>query len=132
MSPARFLPLAAALSIAVSITAPALAQPVKPFSVTALKGAQAKGQPVLIDIFAPWCPTCRAQAPTIDAISTDPAFAKLVILRLDYDHQTAERKMLGVNKQATLIAYHGTHETGRVIGVTDPGQLKTLAASALR
>lgn len=124
----RYLALAAALTIAGS----AMAQPIRPFSLAALKAAQTKGQSVLIDVFAPWCPTCRAQAPTIEAISADPAFAKLVILRLDFDHQAAEKKALGVSKQATLIAYHGTHETGRVLGVTDPGQLKALAASALR
>lgn len=128
MTLARFVPLAAAMLVAV----PAMAQPVKPFTLAALKTAQAHGQSVLVDVFAPWCPTCRAQAPTIDAIATDPAFAKLVILRLDYDHQSAEKKALGVNKQATLIAYHGTKETGRVLGVTDPAQLKALAASALR
>jgi thiol-disulfide isomerase/thioredoxin len=117
---------------AISFVAPATAQPVKPFTLAALKAAQAKGQSVLVDVFAPWCPTCRAQAPTIAAISTDPAFAKLLILRVDYDHQTAEKTALGVNKQATLIAYHGGRETGRVLGVTDPAQLKALAASAFR
>lgn len=128
MSFVRFIPFAAALLVAV----PAMAQPVKPFTQAALRTAQARGQSVLVDVFAPWCPTCRAQAPTIDAIATDPAFAKLMILRLDYDHQSAEKKALGVNKQATLIAYHGARETGRVLGVTDPAQLKALAASALR
>lgn len=124
----RFLPLTAALLAA----APAAAQPVKPFTVAALRAAQAQGRPVLVDVFAPWCPTCRAQAPTIAAIAKDPAFADLLILRLDYDHQLAERKLLGVAKQATLIAYHGPKERGRVIGVTDPTKLRLLAASALR
>lgn len=128
MSLSRLLPLAAALCIA----APAAAQPVRPFSLAALKTAQAHGQPVLIDVFAPWCPTCRAQAPTIDALATDPAYARLLILRLDYDHQTAEKKALGVTRQSTLITYHGTKETGRVLGITDPTQLRTFAATALR
>lgn len=128
MSLSRLLPLAAALCIA----APAAAQLVRPFSLAALKTAQAHGQPVLIDVFAPWCPTCRAQAPTIDALATDPAYARLLILRLDYDHQTAEKKALGVTRQSTLITYHGTKETGRVLGITDPAQIRTFAASALR
>lgn len=128
MSFTRIFPLAVAMLMA----APAAAQPVKPFSLAALKAAQAHGQPILIDVFAPWCPVCRAQAPTIDAIAADPAFAKLVILRLDFDSQNAEKKALGVNRQATLIAYRGARETGRVLGVTDPAQLKALAATTLR
>ncbi|MDH7971591.1 thioredoxin family protein [Sphingomonas sp. AR_OL41] len=128
MSLSRILPLVAALCIA----APATAQPVRPFSLAALKAAQAHGQSVLVDVFAPWCPTCRAQAPTIDALATEPAYAKLLILRLDYDHQTAEKKALGVTRQSTLITYRGTRETGRVLGITDPTQLRSFAATAFR
>jgi thioredoxin 1 len=125
---ARLLPFAA-LSL---VAAPLQAQPVRPFSLAALKAAQASGKPVLVDAFAPWCPTCRAQAPTIDKLATDPAYKDLQILRLDYDSQTAEKKVLGISKQSTLIAYKGNREVGRALGITDPGQIRTFAASALR
>lgn len=107
------------------------AQPIQPFTTAALKAAQAAGNPVLVDAYASWCPTCRKQAPTIDAMANDPAFAKLLILRLDYDNQTAEKRALGITTQSTLIAFHGEKETGRVVGVTDPDQIKSLAESAL-
>ena len=128
MSLVRFAPLAALVAIA----APASAQPVRTFSLTVLKAAQAAGKPVLVDAFAPWCPTCRAQAPTIDRLAADPAYRNLVILRLDYDNQTAEKKALGVTKQSTLIAYKGNQEVGRTLGITDPAQLRAFAAKALR
>jgi thioredoxin 1 len=128
MSLTRFLPFAA-LAL---LTAPAYAQPVRPFSLAALRAAQAAGKPVLVDAFAPWCPTCRAQAPTIDKLATDPAYNNLLILRLDYDNQSAEKKVLGINKQSTLIEYKGDKEVGRVLGITDPRQIRTFAASALR
>ena len=128
MTSIRLLSLAALAVIA----APVQAQPVKPFSIAALKAAQAAGKPVLVDVFAPWCPTCRAQAPTIEKLATDPAYKNLVILRLDYDNQVAEKKMLGVRKQSTLIAFKGTKEVGRIVGVTDARQLRTFAATALR
>jgi thiol-disulfide isomerase/thioredoxin len=51
------------------------------------------------------CQTCRAQAPTIAAIAQDPAFARLVILKLDYDKQTAEKRHLNVRPRSTLIAF---------------------------
>lgn len=123
--------LSALLVLGVAFAAPAMAQPIQPFSMTALKAAQAAGKPVLVDAYASWCPTCRKQEPTITAMTTDPAFEKLVILRLDYDTQNAEKRALGIVQQSTLIAFDGNKETGRLVGVTDPEQIKTLAKSAL-
>ena len=124
-----FLPVALLVA---AVASPLAAQPVRPFSLAALKSAQAAGQPILVDAFAPWCPTCRAQAPTIDALATDPAYAKLVILRLDYDNQVPEKKALGIVKQSTLIAYRGKTEAGRTLGITAPDQIRAFAATALK
>jgi len=123
--------LSALLIIGFALAVPAMAQPIQPFSMAALKAAQAAGKPVLVDAYASWCPTCRKQEPTITAMTTDPAFEKLVILRLDYDTQNAEKRALGIVQQSTLIAFDGNKETGRLVGVTDPEQIKTLAKSAL-
>lgn len=122
---AALLPLAA-------LAAPAAAQPIRPFTSSALQAAQKAGRPVLVDVHADWCPTCRAQAPTVEAISRDPAFANLVILRLDFDAQVPERRALGVAKQSTLIAYRGGTERSRATGIVAPDQIRALAASALR
>jgi len=129
MSALRKLSLITLLGL--GMVAPVLAQPIQPFTTAALKAAQAAGKPVLVDAYASWCPICRKQAPTIDAMAKDPAFAKLLILRLDYDNQNAEKRQLGIVQQSTLIAFDGSKETGRLVGVTDPAQIKALAQSAL-
>ena len=128
MKSARFLSLLAIVSVA----APVQAQPIRPFSIAALRSAQAANKPVLVDAFASWCPTCRAQAPVLDALSTDPHYRDLVILRLDYDKQASEKKVLGITKQSTLISYKGSREVGRIVGITDARQLKAFAAAPLR
>lgn len=128
MSALRML---SAIALGLLVTVAVQAQPIQPFTTAALKAAQAAGEPVLVDAYASWCPICRKQAPTIDAMTNDPAFAKLLILRLDYDNQSAEKRALGITQQSTLIAFHGDKETGRLVGVTDPDQIKSLAASAL-
>jgi thioredoxin 1 len=117
--------------LGLAFAAPSMAQPIQPFTTAALKAAQTAGKPILVDAYADWCPTCRKQAPTIDAMAKDPAFDKLVILRLDYDNQTAEKRALGITTQSTLIAFNGSKETGRSVGITDPEQIKALAKSAL-
>ncbi|HKT29230.1 thioredoxin family protein [Dyella sp.] len=123
--------LSLALVLGLITATPLMAQPIQPFTTAALKAAQAAGKPVLVDAYASWCPTCRKQAPTIDALAKDPAFDKLVILRLDYDKQTEEKRALGIVQQSTLIAFKGEKETDRQVGITDPDQIKKLAQSAL-
>ncbi len=113
------------------VATPVLAGPIQPYSATALKTAQKAGKAILVDVHADWCPTCRAQAPTIAAISKDPKFAQFVILKLDFDSQEAARAALGVSKQSTLIVYKGAREVSRATGITDPAQIKALVAKAL-
>ena len=129
MSVLRFAGLAAAVAL---VAAPAFAGPIQPFTMAALEKAQAQGRPVLVDAHADWCPICKAQAPTLGAIAQDPAFAKLVILKLDYDNQKAEKQKLGIRQQSTLIVYSGANEAGRAVGVTDPDAIRDLARKALR
>jgi len=114
-----------------ALSAPAMAQPEQPFTMATLKAAQSAGRSILVDAYAPWCPICRKQAPTIEAMTKDPTFAKLLILRLDYDNQNAEKQALGITMQSTLIAFDGSKETGRLIGVTDSAQIESLAKSAM-
>ena len=126
------LRLLAALSLAAIAAGPAFAGPVQPFSTAALHAAQAAGRPVLVDVHADWCPTCRRQDPSVAELLRDPAFAKLVILKLDFDSQVPEKKALGVRMQSTLIAFKGTRESARATGITDRDAIRALAATALR
>ena len=128
MSFARFLPIVALAVVA----APLQAQPVQPFSLGALKAAQAAGKPVLVDAFAPWCPTCRAQAPTVFALTREPAFRQLKVFRIDFDRQEVERLALGARQQSTLIVWRKGREIDRSTGVTDPAAIRAMAAEALK
>lgn len=125
--------LAAFSAVAVmAISTPAIAGPIQPYSVAAFKAAQKAGKPILVDVHADWCPTCRRQAPTIVEISKDPAFSKLVIFKVDFDKQVKEREALNARKQSTLIVYKGAVEKGRVTGITDRNDIRKFAAAVLK
>jgi thioredoxin 1 len=124
--------LAAFSAAVMAISTPAIAGPIQTYNVTAFKAAQKAGSPILVDVHADWCPTCRRQAPTIVEISKDPAFSKLVIFKIDFDKQVAEREALNVRKQSTLIVYKGAIEKGRVTGITDRNDIRKFATVALK
>ena len=47
--------------------APAQAFQTKPFDAASFKAAQSAGDSILVDVFAPWCPTCKAQQQVLDS-----------------------------------------------------------------
>ena len=131
MKPLRFLAALSAVAF-IGLSTTAIAGPITPYSITAFKAAQKAGKPILVDVHADWCPTCRRQTPTIVEISSDPAFAKLVIFKIDFDKQVVEREALNARKQSTLIVYKGSIEKGRATGIVDRGDIRKLAAAALK
>lgn len=50
-----------------------MAGEIKPFSQVGFDALSAAGKPVVLDISATWCPTCKAQKPIIDSLMKQPA-----------------------------------------------------------
>lgn len=119
--------VAAAASVMAS--APAVAPPHVAFDRAAFEQAQAADKRILIDVHAPWCPTCRAQEPIIERLSAARGNENLIVFRVDFDGQKAEVRRFGAQRQSTLIAYRGTRETGRLVADTNPERIAALVAS---
>ena len=118
-----------AILIAVAVVSPAHAAIETPYNTGEVATAQAKGEPILIDVAAWWCPVCASQHSTIKRLVADKRYDKLHIFKLNYDTQKAEWHALGVHRQATLIAYNGKQEVGRVEYQTDADLIQKLLIS---
>src|ERR1700739_2714691 len=59
------------------------------FDAKSFAAAQTSGTPVLVDISATWCPTCKAQKPIIDSLAEQPENRDLIIFAVDFDSQKA-------------------------------------------
>lgn len=119
--------------VAVAATAMAFVPAAAPASVdfnrAAFEQAQAQDKRILIDVWAPWCPTCRAQAPIIDRVAAARGNEDLVVFRVHFDDQKAEVRRFGAQRQSTLIAYRGARETGRLVADTNPDRIAALVAT---
>ncbi|OAH45376.1 thioredoxin [Sphingobium yanoikuyae] len=113
--------------------APAHAAEFRDFDHAAFAAAQAEGRPILLDVHAWWCPVCASQNHTIkQTVSTSKAYDRLIIFRINYDKQKPVWQSFGVRKQATLIAFHGRQEVGRIQYMTNKDKINALLASTVR
>lgn len=124
----HLLPAILAAAGLLAAVAPARAASETAFEPAAFAAAQAAGKPILVDIWASWCPVCARQQPIIKTLAAAPAYADLVIFRVDFDAQKDVVRAFGAQHQSTLVVFHGKTETARSVGETQPDALAALLA----
>jgi hypothetical protein len=130
------------LRLAASLTAISLTPPLAAWAETAvyqpdvLKADLAAGKTVVLDFYADWCPTCRAQARAMDTIKAgDPAYdTALTFMVVDWDTWKGGdlTTALNVPERSTLVVLKGQGEVGRLYAETDPAAIKALLDQALK
>ena len=98
----------------------------RPFEAAAFAAAQARNAPIIIHVTAPWCPTCQAQSPIVQSLVDDPSKPDLIVFDVDFDSAKDVLRSFGVRQQSTLIAFRGSAERARAVGITDPGAIADL------
>ena len=63
----------------------AMAGEIKPFNQQVFDKLTADGKPVVLDISATWCPTCKAQKTIIESLMKQPAYKDVTLLAVDFD-----------------------------------------------
>ncbi len=123
--------LALSLGGTAAVTSGASAAEAQPFSAEAFDAAKAAGRPILIDVSAPWCPTCKAQRPILTNLEAEPRFKNLVVFSVDFDSQKDVLRTFDVRMQSTLICFKGGQETARSTGDTKPASVTRLLETTL-
>ena len=101
----------------------------KPFTAEAFKSAAQAGKTTLVFFHAPWCPVCTAQEPKVLA-HLNGAHKDIVAFKIDYDTNLGLRKEMKVDKQSTLILYHGAAELARLSYKSDTASIDELFSHA--
>jgi thioredoxin 1 len=101
------------------------------FTPERFQALQAEGRTVVIDVWAPWCPTCRNQAPKLDALLAEDSFAGFVGLKLHWDDQRDLAKQLGAPRQSTVFVFKGSEQRAMSVAETDLDRLREVYRTGL-
>jgi thiol-disulfide isomerase/thioredoxin len=102
-----------------------------PYTKAKLDSLLAAGQPVIVDLRADWCPTCKEQKPIVDALLQEARRKPITLLLADFDTEEALKTRLRVTQQSTFVVFKGGKEVGRSTGQTDKGTIAALFDKAL-
>ena len=120
--------IASAVILVTTAAIPALAAETVPYTPAAFDAAQKAGKSILVEIHAPWCPTCKAQAPILAEIERGADYRNLLVVHVA---QKDAVQRFGARVQSTLITFKGGKETGRSVGDTNRDSIAQLLAKAI-
>ncbi|WP_444929721.1 thioredoxin family protein [Microbulbifer sp. SSSA002] len=80
------------------------------FSEMRFKELQAAKQPVLIDVRADWCPTCKKQRVILTQFQKENPQCGLTVLDVNFDQQKEWVKHFRAPRQSTLLLYLGEQQ----------------------
>ena len=121
---------AAVVLLPLSAMTAALAAERVDYTDEAFNAAKASGRPILVDVWASWCPTCKAQHFVFQDLFKDDKYKNLLVLKVDFDAQDDIVRRFKAPGQSTLIVYKGDQELGRSVGDTNPNTIRALIDSA--
>ena len=87
-------------------------------------------QPILMDVWADWCPPCRMMEPIMQELDKDLA-GKLVIAKLNADEQAGLAQQLGVMSLPTFLMIKGGKVVHASIGAKPKDALMAEVTQAL-
>ncbi len=93
--------------------------------------AQNKGKTIVVDVYADWCPTCRAQAPIMEELRKEKQSADVLFVKVNFDDEKAFLRQHRIPRQSTILVFKGKKETARSIAETNRTRLRSAVLGAI-
>ena len=93
--------------------------------------AQKKGKTIVVDVYADWCPTCRAQAPILEELRTEKQSSDVLFVKVNFDDEKAFLREHRIPRQSTVLVFDGMTEKARSIAQTNRTKLRGVVLGAL-
>ncbi len=101
------------------------------YDAAAFDAAVKSGKPVLLDIWASWCPVCKVQEPILTDLLKQNRFEAFSFFQADFDTEKALLRTYGIRQQSTLVLIKDGREVARSVGDTDRNSIEAMLAKAV-
>lgn len=95
----------------------------EPFTEARFKALQAANQPILIDINAKWCSTCKSQGLVLDSYQRQHPNSGITALKVDFDSQKRWVTYFKAPRQSTFVSFKGTEQIGFSVAETRANEI---------
>jgi thiol-disulfide isomerase/thioredoxin len=101
------------------------------YTPAAFAAAQAAGGPIMVDVYASWCTTCKAQHAVLVDLLDDPRYDGIQGFRVDFEGDEEWVRAHRVYVQSTIIMFNGFQELNRSAGSTREAAIRGQVDAAL-
>ena len=101
------------------------------YTPEAFAAAQTAGGPIMVDVYASWCTTCKAQHAVLMDLFDDPRYAGIKGFRVDFEGDEEWVRAHRVYVQSTIIMFNGFQELNRSAGSTRGAAIRGQVDAAL-
>lgn len=119
------------LMMAVSCSAVSAAE-WKTYDKVSFEASQKAGDKIIVDVFATWCSTCKAQSKIMAVMLEKGQFDGVTLFKVDYDSQKDFLKAHRIPRQSTILIFAGAQEMARIIAETDKERLPRAILNGLK
>lgn len=88
-----------------------------------------RGDPLLVEVYASWCPTCLAQHKAFENLIEEGRQPNIRAVRVDFDRDVDFRTQNNLNYTGILILYRDGKEVTRIAGLTSADKIEAFLLS---
>lgn len=101
------------------------------YSPARFEELMARGEPVLVEIYASWCPTCLLQHRALETLHEEGRATQIRAIRVDFEGDAGFVQRHGFNSTGMLVIFRNGRETARATGLVTPEKINAYIESYL-